>query len=78
VRFVSGDFFGINPLQVGQRFLRQFRPRVPGDPPPGNVPGVTVRLPVGVGLFMNAGKRSRPSANAALQYKVNNELPVLR
>lgn len=45
-----------------------------GNPPPGNVPGTTVRVPAVVGLFMNAGKRWRPSANASFQYKVNPDL----
>ncbi len=31
---------------------------------------------MGVGLFMNAGKRWRPSANAAIQYKVNPDLQL--
>lgn len=67
VRFNSGDFFGINP-----------RPGSPGifeDVPPfPNIPGTTLRVPAVVGLFMNAGKRWRPSANASIQYRVNPDL----
>jgi TonB-dependent receptor len=66
-RFSSADFFGVNP-----------RPGSPGvfeDVPPfPNIPGTTLRVPTVVGLFMNAGKRWRPSGNAAIQYKVNPDL----
>ncbi len=75
VRFVSGDFFGINPdpAQPGL-YCDNFDTGCLGAPPPGNVPGVTVRTPVGVGLFGGAGKRWRPSANASLQWRVNDRL----
>jgi TonB-dependent receptor len=67
-RFVSGDFFGINPdLLVPGTFRDNFG---------NNIPGVTVRVPVGVGLFMNAGKRWRPSGNASIQWKVNPDLQI--
>lgn len=64
-RFVSGDFFGINadPANPGT-FRDNF----------GNVNETTVRVPVGVGLFQSPGLRKRPSVNAALQWRPNDEL----
>jgi TonB-dependent receptor len=67
IRFSSGDFFGINPVPG--------RPGVYEDLPPfDNIPGTTVRVPVVVGIFQNDGKRKRPSANASLQWRVNDDL----
>lgn len=75
VRFVSGDFFGINPSAANPNvYCDNFDFGCLGGAPAFNIPGTTVRVPVGVGLFMNAGKRWRPSLNAALQYKVNPDL----
>lgn len=75
IRFNSGDFFGINPDPANPgNYCDNFDAGCLGAPPPGNVPGVTVRVPVGVGLFQNDGRRWRPSANAALQWKVNPDL----
>jgi iron complex outermembrane receptor protein len=65
-RFVSGDFFGINPDPANPGTYR--------DNFGNNIPGVTVRSPVGVGLFGGAGNRWRPSANASLQWRPNNKL----
>jgi iron complex outermembrane receptor protein len=65
-RFVSGDFFGINPDPANPGTYR--------DNFGNNIPGVTVRTPVGVGLFGGAGNRWRPSANGSLQWRPNNEL----
>lgn len=74
-RFVSGDFFGINPApgQPG-KFCDNFSTGCFGDPPPQNVPGVTVKVPVGVGLFQSPGLRKRPSANLALQWRPTQDL----
>ena len=75
IRFNSGDFFGINPRPgVPGSFCDNFDRGCLGDPPPGNVPGVTVRVPAVVGLFQNDGKRWRPSGNAAVQWKANEHL----
>jgi TonB-dependent receptor len=75
VRFSSGDFFGINPAPGKPGvFCDNFDGGCLGNPPPGNVVGTTVRVPVVVGIFQAAGKRKRPSANASLQWKVNNDL----
>lgn len=75
VRFNSGDFFGINPSAGDSNvFCDNFDMGCLGGAPAFNVPGTTVRVPVVVGLFMNAGKRWRPSLNAAIQYKVNPDL----
>jgi TonB-dependent receptor len=68
IRFNSGDFFGINPIP-GQPGLYEDTP--PFDPIAG-----TIRVPVVVGLFQNDGKRSRPSANASLQWRVNPDFEV--
>ncbi|MEO8177112.1 MAG: TonB-dependent receptor [Sphingomicrobium sp.] len=77
IRFNSGDFFGINPDPNNPgSYCDNFDAGCLGFPPPGNVPGVTVRVPVGVGLFQNDGTRWRPSANAALQWKVNPDLEL--
>jgi len=77
IRFNSGDFFGINPDPNNPgAYCDNFDAGCLGSPPPGNVPGVTVRVPAGVGLFQNDGKRWRPSANAALQWKVNPDLQL--
>lgn len=76
-RFVSGDFFGINPDPATPgAYCDNFDSGCLGNPPPGNVPGVTVRTPVGVGLFGGAGNRWRPSANGSLQWRPNNELEI--
>jgi TonB-dependent receptor len=75
IRFDSGDFFGINPSAADPTvYCDNFNIDCLGGAPAFNVPGVTVRVPVGVGLFMNAGKRWRPSANGSVQYKVNSDL----
>lgn len=75
VRFNSGDFFGINPRPgVPGSFCDNFDTGCLGSPPPGNVPGVTLRVPVTVGLFQNNGRRWRPSGNAAVQWKANDNL----
>ncbi|HEX8578236.1 MAG TPA: TonB-dependent receptor [Allosphingosinicella sp.] len=75
IRFNSGDFFGINPAPGKPGvFCDNFDAGCLGNPPPGNVPGATVRVPAVIGLFMNAGTRKRPSANGSLQYKVNSNL----
>ncbi|HEX9954515.1 MAG TPA: TonB-dependent receptor [Allosphingosinicella sp.] len=75
IRFNSGDFFGINPAPGKPGvFCDNFDAGCLGNPPPGNVPGVTVRVPAVIGLFMNSGTRKRPSANGSLQYKVNSDL----
>ncbi len=75
VRFAAGDFFGLNPSAGNPNVLcDNFDFGCLGGAPAFNIPGTTVRTPVGVGLFMGTGKRRRPSANAALQYKVNPDL----
>ena len=75
VRFDSGDFFGINPSAANPDvYCDNFDFGCLGGAPAFNVPGTTVRVPAVIGLFMNAGKRWRPSANGAIQYKVNPDL----
>jgi TonB-dependent receptor len=75
VRFNSGDFFGINPSAGNAAvFCDNFDQGCLGGAPAFNVPGRTVRVPAVIGLFMNAGKRWRPSANGSIQYKVNSDL----
>jgi TonB-dependent receptor len=76
VRFNSGDFFGINPSAANPAvFCDNFDQGCLGpNVPLGNFPGTTVRVPAVIGLFMNAGTRWRPSANASIQYKVNPDL----
>jgi len=75
IRFNSGDFFGINPSAANPSvYCDNFDFGCLGGAPAFNVPGVTVRVPAVVGLFMNAGTRKRPSANGSLQYKVNSNL----
>ncbi len=66
-RFVSGDFFGINP-----------DPARPGTyiDNGGNNNASTVRVPVGVGLFQSPARRVRPSANVALQWRPMPELTL--
>jgi TonB-dependent receptor len=68
VRFVSGDFFGVNP-----------RPGSPGqfeDEPPFDAIAGNVRLPVGVGFFQGVGTRERPSVNGAIQWGVTDDLQI--
>lgn len=75
IRFNSGDFFGINPSAANPAvFCDNFNFGCLGGAPAFNVPGTTVRVPAVAGLFMNAGKRWRPSVNAALQYKASPDL----
>jgi iron complex outermembrane recepter protein len=75
IRFNSGDFFGINPDPARPgTYCDNFDRGCLGDPPPGNVPGVTVRVPAVIGLFQNAGRRWRPSGNMSLQWKPNDDL----
>ena len=75
VRFVSGDFFGINPSAADPNvYCDNFDFGCLDGAPGDNIPGTTVRVPVGVGLFMNAGKRWRPSANASIQYRASPDL----
>jgi TonB-dependent receptor len=64
-RFVSGDFFGINP-----------DPARPGSfiDNGGNNNASTVRVPVGVGLFQSPARRVRPSVNASIQARITPEL----
>jgi TonB-dependent receptor len=64
-RFVSGDFFGIDPV-AGQ--ANTFRDNL------GVNGAQTVRSPVGVGLFQSPGRRTRPSVNASLQWRPTDEL----
>jgi len=64
-RFVSGDFFGIDPV-AGQ-------PGVYADNGGTNT-AATVRVPAGVGYFQSPGFRQRPSGNASLQWKPTPEL----
>jgi TonB-dependent receptor len=68
VRFVSGDFFGVNP-RVG--LPGQFEDEPPFDAIAGNV-----RLPVGVGFFQGAGTRERPSVNGAVQWGITDDLQL--
>jgi TonB-dependent receptor len=76
IRFNSGDFFGINPAPGRPGvFCDNFDQGCLGpNVPLGNFPGTTVRVPAVIGLFMNAGKRWRPSANGSIQFKVNPDL----
>ena len=68
IRFNSGDFFGINPDPLDPTIYR--------DNFGNNIPGVTVRVPVVVGLFQNAGKRWRPAGNFAMQWKASDNLQI--
>lgn len=64
-RFVSGDFFGLNPDPARPgTFIDNF----------GNNNSTTVRIPVGVGLFQAAGQRYRPSGNVSVQWKPSQNL----
>lgn len=67
-RFNSGDFFGINPDPLDPTIYR--------DNLGNNIPGQTVRVPVVVGLFQNAGRRWRPAGNVALQWKASDNLQI--
>jgi TonB-dependent receptor len=67
-RFNSGDFFGINPDPLDPTVFR--------DNLGNNIPGQTVRVPVVVGLFQNAGKRWRPAGNFAVQWRAADNLQV--
>ena len=64
-RFVSGDFFGINPDPAAPGTFRDNF---------GNNNASTVRVPVGVGLFQSPGRRVRPSANASMQMRVSPDV----
>jgi TonB-dependent receptor len=75
VRFNSGDTFGINPSAANPNvYCDNFDFGCLGGAPAFNIPGTTVRVPAVIGLFQGSGKRWRPSANAAVQWKPSSEL----